>query len=193
MKCFQWRYYTGITCWKVKLCECLALYLCRSNATLLLYCVTRSAKKEAKQKESKMCWGNRLAFIVTKLWRPSTPDEFIRKLAEACVLLIIPYHSPAIFPELLKLSPWVMYVVWVSAISHNSSLKVTLKHPLTLRRRLMETISTSCMRTYQGQGHKPRPWAVSSCHQNSVWHFHETRNRVFRTGVVLMFILFSLS
>ncbi len=37
-----------------------------------------------------------------KLRRLSTPTEYIRKFAEACVIPIILYCSPAIFPGLLK-------------------------------------------------------------------------------------------
>ncbi len=37
-----------------------------------------------------------------KLRRLSTPAEYIRKFAEACVIPIILYCSPAIFPGLLK-------------------------------------------------------------------------------------------
>ncbi len=44
----------------------------------------------------------RLSFFANKLRRLSTPAEFIRKFAEACVIPIILYCSPAIFPELLK-------------------------------------------------------------------------------------------
>ncbi len=37
-----------------------------------------------------------------RLWRLSTPAEFIRKFTEACAIPIILYCSPAIFPGLLK-------------------------------------------------------------------------------------------
>ncbi len=41
-------------------------------------------------------------FFAKKLRRLSTPAEYIRKFAEACVIPIILYCSPAIFPGLLK-------------------------------------------------------------------------------------------
>ncbi len=44
----------------------------------------------------------RLSFFVKKLRRLSTPVEFIRKFVETCVLPLILYFSPAIFPGLLK-------------------------------------------------------------------------------------------
>ncbi len=40
--------------------------------------------------------------FVKKLRRLSTPVEFIRKFAEACVLPLILNYPPAIFPGLLK-------------------------------------------------------------------------------------------
>ncbi len=44
----------------------------------------------------------RLSFFAKKLRRLSTPAEYIRKFANACVIPIILYCSPAIFPGLLK-------------------------------------------------------------------------------------------
>ncbi len=44
----------------------------------------------------------RLSFFAKKLQKLSTPAEYIRKFAEACVIPIILYCSPAIFPGLLK-------------------------------------------------------------------------------------------
>ncbi len=44
----------------------------------------------------------RLSFFAKKLRRLSTPAEYIRKFAEAFVIPIILYCSPAIFPGLLK-------------------------------------------------------------------------------------------
>ncbi len=46
--------------------------------------------------------GVRLSFFAKKLQRLSTPAEYIRKFAEACVIPVILYCSPAIFPGLLK-------------------------------------------------------------------------------------------
>ncbi len=43
-----------------------------------------------------------LSFFVKKLRRLSTPAEFFRKFVETCVLPLILYCSPAIFPGLLK-------------------------------------------------------------------------------------------
>ncbi len=43
-----------------------------------------------------------LSFFAKKLRSLSTPAEYIRKFAEACVIPIILYCSPTIFPELLK-------------------------------------------------------------------------------------------
>ncbi len=44
----------------------------------------------------------RLSFFVKKLLRLPTPADFIRKFVETCVIPLILYCSPAIFPELLK-------------------------------------------------------------------------------------------
>ncbi len=61
-----------------------------------------------KRKVDQSCWGNlysvcvRLSYSAKKLRRLSTPARFIRKLAEECVIPIILYCSPAIFPGLLK-------------------------------------------------------------------------------------------
>ncbi len=43
-----------------------------------------------------------LSFFAKKLRSLSTPAECIRKFAEACVVLIILYCSPATLPGLLK-------------------------------------------------------------------------------------------
>ncbi len=45
---------------------------------------------------------NASILFAKKLRRLSTPAEYIRKFAEACVIPIILYCSPAIFPGLLK-------------------------------------------------------------------------------------------
>ncbi len=111
-------------------------------------------------------------FFAKKFQRLSTPAEYIRNFAEACVTSIILYCSPVIFPGFLnktlpflddKLSVAVMYVVLVSATPQISSANVASKHPPTLQSGFLLTVSTPNMRNNQRQGHTPPQGAVSNC------------------------------
>ncbi len=98
--------------------------------------------------------------------------EYICKFAEACVMPMILYYSPAIFSGLHnkillllgdQLSLSVMNVALVSATSQISSANVTSRRPPSLQRGFLLTVSTPCMRNYQRQSHKPPPGAVLNC------------------------------
>ncbi len=69
----------------------------------------------------------RLCFFAKKLRRLSTPAEYIRKFAEACVIPIILYCSPAIFPGLLK-QDFALLRRSIKLISNVCGLRFQLPH-----------------------------------------------------------------
>ncbi len=71
------------------------------SVTYLVVTFSNNAKWTAQTEDIfKKCV--RLTFFVKKLRRLSTQAEFIRKFIETCVVPLILYCSPAIFPGLLK-------------------------------------------------------------------------------------------
>ncbi len=89
-----------------------------------------------------------------KLRRLSTPDQFVRKLAEACIFSIVHHTSSLVYfnTTLLfldtNLSSSVMHLVFQNfKVSKIVFAKVTPRHPLTLGCGLLEFISTECIRT----------------------------------------------
>ncbi len=111
-------------------------------------------------------------FFAKKLRRLSTPAEYIRKFAEACVIPIILYFSPAIFPGILK-QDFALLRRSIKLISNACGLSSSYLINLVYKRhikassdfaaRILADSEHPCMRNYQRQGHTPPPGAVLSC------------------------------
>ncbi len=105
----------------------------------------------------------RLFFFAKTLRRLSTPPAYIRKFAEACVIPVILYCSPAIFPGLLKQN-FALLRRSIKLISNVCGLSFSDLTNLVCERHI-KAFSDFAARILADnqQDHTPPPGAVSSC------------------------------
>ncbi len=116
-------------------------------------------------------WTKHVEEIFRKCVRLSLFGNLRGKFAEACVIPIILYCSPAIFSGLLK-QDFALLRRSTKLISNVSGVSFSYLANLVCERHTKASsdfaawilaVSTPCMRNYQRQGHTPPPGAVSSC------------------------------
>ncbi len=121
--------------------------------------------------------------------RLSTPAELIRRFVGTCVVPLILYCSPAIFPEPLKhdfalLKCSVKLISQVSGLSFSYLTNLLCERHINassiLRSGFLEIISTPYTMSYQRQGHTPPPEAVSSCFPRRLPHVGTLSSRRYR-------------
>ncbi len=103
------------------------------------------------------------SFFAKKLRRLSTPPGYIRKFAEACVILVILYCSSAIFPGLLKqnfalLRRSIKLISNVCGLSFSDLTNLVCGHHI----KAFSDFAARILADNQ-QDHAPPPGAVSSC------------------------------
>ncbi len=121
----------------------------------------------------------RLSFFVKKRQRLSKPTEFILKFTEVCVLPLILYFPPAIFPGLLKhyfalLKRSIKLISQVCGLSFSYLANFVgerhIKASSDFAERILEDHQHPYAMTYQRQGHTPPPGAFSSCYPRRLLH-----------------------